>query len=56
MFDTKLAQSVQRDYRQSADTHRFMKTSGSASTRFQLLKSVSTASIFIAMISFFVPG
>lgn len=29
MFDTKLANSIQQDYRQAAETHRLIKATGS---------------------------
>ena len=33
MFDSKLANSIQRDYRQAADTHRLTKPSNSTRSR-----------------------
>jgi hypothetical protein len=54
MFNNKLAQSIQRDYRQAADNHRLVKATGSKSNRLPLLQLISATSVFIAAFSLFI--
>ena len=51
MFESKLAQSVQRDYRQAADNHRLTKAVGNRSNPINPLKVVAMLTplfVFIA--------
>ena len=41
MFDTKLANSIQQDYRQSADNHRLAQAVGSKVNRAGRIQSVA---------------
>lgn len=54
MFETKLAQSVQRDYRQAAENHRLIKVAGNTSSRFSPLKVMAMITPLFILVAPFI--
>ena len=50
MFESKLAQSVQRDYRQAADNYRLSKEAGSSDNRFKPFKVIALVTPLIVLL------
>lgn len=54
MYNTKLAQSIQRDYRQAADNHRLIKETNPTADRINPLRSITMFSVIVIAINFFI--
>lgn len=50
MFNNKLAESIQKEYRQSAENHRLVKTSGHKRSHYPAVSLIATFSVFILLV------
>jgi hypothetical protein len=54
MFNNKLAQSIQRDYRQAADDHRMLKSIARKSYSLKTVRTIAAITILIITLSHFI--
>ena len=54
MFESKLAQSVQRDYRQAAENHHLNKVTGNVPSRFNPLKVMAMITPLLIFVASFI--